>query len=225
MKKLLILLSLISTIAMADSFDASVGALSDYRFRGISQSDLKPSAISQEEYTADNGIWLGNKLDTVSKQEYLNGTGIESDYYAGWTHKFDDIKIYVGDYEYTYPGATNYNTNEVFAQLRYSNITLKYYRSLTDYFAIPGTTGTQYYSVDYYLPIKDVTFVSHVGHTQNAYSYSDWKFGPTMNIYGVDASLSYYWNSGMSSDFKLMNTVNGNQLYRNSVVLGLSKSF
>ena len=228
-KKLLLLLAVCSSLAHAGTIDETVSAVTDYRFRGISQSNLEPSLANQVEYTSDDGLWIGNKLNTVSKQEYTNGLGTEADVYAGWTHKWtDDIKTYVGDYEYTYAGATQFNTNEVFAQLRVPYFTFKYYRSTTNEFAVPGTMGTQYASVDNYIPYKDVTLVSHVGYTRSpvtGLSYADWKIGPTVNIEGIDVAVNYYWNTGMSNDFKLANTVNGHQLYRNAVILSVGKSF
>lgn len=229
MKKLILILALLSTTAVAGQLDETFGAVSDYRFRGISQSKSEPSLSNQLEYRDDSGIWVGNKLNTVSKQEYNNGAGTEADVYGGYHYRFsDDVRIFVGDYEYTYAGATNYNTNEVFAQLRVPYFTFKYYRSITNEFAAPGTTGTQYASVDNYLSYKDVTLVSHVGYTRSpvtGLSYADWKIGPTTNIEGIDVAVTYYWNTGLSDTFKSINTVDTHQLYRNAVVLGLSKSW
>jgi uncharacterized protein (TIGR02001 family) len=229
MKRILLSLLFACSLAQAGTFDITEGAVSDYRFRGISQSNGEPGLASQIEYTADNGVWLGNKLNTVSKQEYSNGIGAEADVYGGWTHNWgNDIRTYIGDYTYNYPGATNYYTNEAFAQLRVPYFTFKYYRSLTNEFGTPGTVGTQYYSVDNYLPVRQVTIVSHIGHTQSpvtGLSYTDWKIGPTVNIEGIDVGVSYYWNSGLSTTFKTANTVDNHQLYRNAVVVGLSKSW
>ena len=229
MKKLILILALISTTAVAGTIDETFGVVNDYRFRGISQSNSGPSLANQLEYKDDSGLWVGNKLNTVSKQEYPNGLGTEADVYGGYHHQFlDDVRIFVGDYEYTYAGATQFNTNEVFAQLRVPYFTFKYYRSTTNEFAVPGTMGTQYASVDNYVPYKDVTLVSHVGYTRSpvaGLSYADWRIGPTVNIEGIDVAVNYYWNTGLSNEFKSANTVDGHQLYRNAVILGLSKSW
>lgn len=231
MKKLLLILAVLCNVAVASELDETFGAVSDYRFRGISQSNLQPSLANQAEYTTDNGIWVGNKLNTVSKQEYPNGASTEADVYGGWTHDWgNDIKTYVGDYEYTYAGATQFNTNEVFAQLRVPYVTFKYYRSLTDYFSMPGTVGTQYASVDNYLPvpINNSTWITHVGRTISpvaGMSYTDWRIGPTTNIGGIDVAVTYYWNSGVSTQFKILNTTDGHALYQNAVVASISKSW
>ena len=228
-KKLLVLLAVCSSLAHAGTVDETASAVSDYRFRGISQSNNLPSMANQLEYKDDSGIWVGNKLNTVSKQEYPNGQGTEADIYGGYHHQFsDDVRIFVGDYEYTYAGATQFNTNEVFAQIRFSYFTFKYYRSITNEFAVPGTVGTQYFNLDNYIPISDATLVSHVGRTVSpatGMSYTDWRTGPTININGVDVAVTYYWNSGLSNTFKLANTVDAHQLYRNAVVLSIGKSF
>ena len=83
MKKLILILALLSTTAVAGQLDETFGAVSDYRFRGISQSKSEPSLSNQLEYRDDSGIWVGNKLNTVSKQEYNNGAGTEADVYGG----------------------------------------------------------------------------------------------------------------------------------------------
>ena len=99
MKKLILILALLSTTAFAGQLDETFGAVSDYRFRGISQSDMKPSLSNQLEYRDDTGLWVGNKLNTVSKQEYVDGTGTEADVYGGYHYQFsDDVRIFVGDY-------------------------------------------------------------------------------------------------------------------------------
>jgi len=231
---ILFLLLFVSINALADSVDGSVSITNDYRFRGISQSYLEPSMSTQLEYTTNLGLWAGHKFDTVSKQEYNNGIGVESDYYAGFTHRFDNgIRIYVGDYEYTYPKSKiehiSYNTNELFSQIRISGFTIKYYRSLTDYFGTPVSVGTQYYSLDNYSPLGTATLVSHIGHTNVAnysnLSYTDWHTGPVINFKGIDFALTYYWNTHMTSTFKIINTLSGNEIYNNTLVLSISKGF
>jgi hypothetical protein len=51
MKRLLFILFFVSAITSAT--ELGVSALGDYRFRGISQSDLQPGLASQVEYTAE----------------------------------------------------------------------------------------------------------------------------------------------------------------------------
>jgi uncharacterized protein (TIGR02001 family) len=212
----------------AGQLEESFGAVSDYRFRGISQSNFQPSLANQVEYRDDSGVWVGNKLNTISKQEYP-GAGLESDYFGGWHHDWaDGVRSYVGDYEYTYPGAPQFNTNEMFAHLRVPYFTFKYYKSLTDYFAVPGTVGTQYFNVDNYIPVQKITWITHVGRTVspiNSLSYTDWRTGFTTNIEGIDVGVTYYWNSGVSTQFRILNTTDGHALYQNAVVLSVSKSF
>ena len=226
MKRLLFILFFVSAITSAT--ELGVSALGDYRFRGISQSDLQPGLASQVEYTAGNGLWLGNRLNTISKKEYP-GAGLESDYYLGWSHNWGDgVRTYVGNYEYTYPGTPNFNTNEAFVQLRVPYFTVKYYRSLTDYFAAPNTMGTQYVSIDNYIPIQQWSLITHVGRTISPlidYRYTDWRTSITTNLEGVDLALTYYWNRNLSTQFRILNTADGHALYQNGLVLSVSKTF
>ena len=230
MKRLFILtcFASLSVVAVAGVLDETVSAVSDYRFRGVSQSNLQPSLANQIEFTGDDGFWLGNKLNSISKQEYP-GIGLEADVYGGYTHQFDNgWKIYLGDYEYTYGGATKFNTNEVFAQLRVPYLTFKYYRSMSDYFAAANSVGNQYFSLDNYLPIEEITFISHVGYTKsplNGASYADWRVGPAYTFYGIELALNYYWNSGLSLNQKKAYTADSHELYKNAFVLSIGKSW
>jgi uncharacterized protein (TIGR02001 family) len=225
-KRLFLLFFFLSFITSAT--DVGISALGDYRFRGISQTNLAPGLGLQTEYVSDSGLWLGNKLNTISKQEYP-GAGLESDYYLGWTHRWSDsVKTYVGNYQYTYPGTPNFNTNEAFVQLRIPYFTFKYYRSLTDYFAAPDTLGTQYVNVDNYIPVQNIIWVTHLGHTlspNRQYSYTDWHTGLVANIEGIDVGITYYWNTGLGTQFRILNTVGNHALYQNAGVLSLTKSF
>lgn len=228
MKKVFAILMLLCNLAVAGEVVETFGAVSDYRFRGISQSNLQPSLANQFEYITDNELWIGNKLNTVSKQQYP-GIGLESDVYGGWSHNWGDgFKTYAGDYEYTYAGATQFNTNEAFVQLRVPYFTFKYYRSLTNYFNAPNSVGTQYYSVDNYIPAQQITWVSHIGRTvvanNSGLNYTDMRVGPTTSIGGIDIALTYYWNRGVSTQFRVLNTTDGHALYQNAIVLSISKN-
>ena len=221
---------LVSSLTSAGEFDVSETFASDIRFRGISQTELNYGAASQIEYRDPTEFWMGNKLNNYSTLEYPNGMGVESDYFGGILHKFnDDLKVYAGDYQYTYPGAKKYNTNELFTQVRYGPFTTKFYQSMSNYFATPNSIGTHYYSVDHYLPINNITWLTHVGHTSVAHnssmSYTDWRTGPMMNVHGFDMTLFYYRNTNTSTEFKNSNSIDGHRLYTNAIVYTVGKSW
>jgi uncharacterized protein (TIGR02001 family) len=85
MKKLLFAL-LVATGVTASQAEVTgnLGLTSDYRFRGVSQSQNAPAVQSGIDYAHSSGLYIGNWNSSVSSQVYTNGSGVESDLYAGY---------------------------------------------------------------------------------------------------------------------------------------------
>ena len=62
-------------------FSANIGAVTDYRFRGISQTLGKPALQGGADYAHSSGLYVGTWLSTVAKDSYANGKGLEVDGY------------------------------------------------------------------------------------------------------------------------------------------------
>jgi uncharacterized protein (TIGR02001 family) len=104
-------------VVTGDSFvegftiSANVALTSDYKFRGISQSDK--SAAVQGGFDAEfgPGFYLGtwgSSVDFGDGNETGSFGSLELDYYGGWTHTFGDTDfgMDVGYIYYDYPGDT-----------------------------------------------------------------------------------------------------------------------
>ena len=61
-------------------------AVSDYLFRGISQTQAKPTAQATLDFTHSSGFYLGLFGSGVSHAAYNNGAGSELDVYGGYRH-------------------------------------------------------------------------------------------------------------------------------------------
>jgi uncharacterized protein (TIGR02001 family) len=243
MKKLFLALLMATGISYAQAqVSGNLGLTSDYRFRGISQTQNGPAVQGGIDYAHSSGLYIGNWNSSVSSQLYTNGAGVESDLYAGWKKDiYKGLTVDVGSYNYFYPNATNgsspnFNTQELFAGLGYGPVAVKFSQSTSNYFGLQNSTGTQYYQADVnqsFAPLsaklKDLSFVAHYGHTAVAnhsnLDYNDINLGLVYNLKGWALAAKYYTNTSEGSGFQSANTINGQKLYKNAAVFSVSKSF
>ena len=243
MKKLLLALLLAAGVTVAQAqVTGNLGLTSDYRFRGISQTQNAPAVQGGIDYAHSSGFYVGNWNSSVSSQLYTNGSGVESDLYAGWKKDvYKGITVDVGSYNYFYPRATtaatgsNFDTYEGFFGLGYGPVSAKYSRTLGNgYFGTSNAQGTQYYQADvnYTLPFKGfekVSFLAHAGHTNvansNTLDYSDYNVGFGYDLAGWNLAAKYYTNTSLTSTAQAANTINGQKLYKNAGVFSVTKTF
>lgn len=148
-----ICLSLFTTLLFAEEekkpssphkFTGSVGFLSDYISRGISQSFRQPSITGELKYVHRSGVYF--KTDGFSVDgtgNFLNNTSFEWDFFLGFKHQLfkSDFNYDVGFLYYFYPGGkskvpsnTRYDTVEYYIALDYKELELKLSLTLTDFF-------------------------------------------------------------------------------------------
>jgi uncharacterized protein (TIGR02001 family) len=248
MKKVFLALLMAVGISAAQAqVTGNLGLTSDYRFRGISQSQNAPAVSGGIDYVNEpTGLYVGNWNSSVSSLMYTNGAGVESDLYAGWKKDiYEGITIDVGSYNYFYPRATttaatgsNYDTYEAFAGVGYGPVAVKYSQTLGNgYFGTANARGTNYTGVDLnqsFEPLsatlKDLSFLAHYGHTNvnhtSNLNYNDINVGlGYMLPQAWNISAKYYTNSSMTGTFQNANTVNGQKLYKNAFVAAVTKTF
>jgi uncharacterized protein (TIGR02001 family) len=247
MKKVLLALFMTLGIASAHAqLTGNLGLTSDYRFRGISQSQNAPAVQGGIDYAHSSGFYIGNWNSSVSSQVYTNGSGVESDLYAGFKKDvYKGITIDIGTYNYFYPRATtnaatgsNFDTYEAFAGVSYGPVAVKYSQTLGNgYFGTANARGTNYTGADInqsFAPLsaklKDLSFLAHYGHTSVANSsnlnYNDINIGLGYTL-PKDWVITgkYYTNSSMTGTFQNANTVSGQKLYKNAFVASVTKTF
>jgi uncharacterized protein (TIGR02001 family) len=234
MKKLLTALLIVAGVAQAE-ITTNLGATSDYRYRGISQTQNAPAIQGGIDYTNKNGFYAGNWNSSVSSLVYANGAGIETDLYAGYKKEIKGITLDVGSYNYFYPRAsvnkTNYDTREVYVGAAKGPVSIKVSQSLGDYFAASNSRGSRYYQADVAYPIAGTkaSILAHAGRTdvanQTVLDSNDYNAGIGYNLAGFDLAAKYYTNSNKTAAFQTANTVGNQKLYRNALVLSVSKTF
>lgn len=136
------------------TFPASISFVSNYIFRGQSQSWGKPAAQLSIEADHKSGFYAGFAGSNVSDQ-WLPGADLETDFYGGFrgaVPSVSDLSFDVGGILYYYPGANwsdsgfnpptcttcntkskSLNTFEIYGALTYKWLTVKAGSTLTDY--------------------------------------------------------------------------------------------
>ena len=241
MKKIFLALLLAVGFSTAHAqLTANVGLSSDYRFRGVSQSNNGAAVQGGIDYAHSSGLYLGNWNSSVSSALYPNSTGAQSDLYAGWKKDvYKGLTVDVGSHNYFFLGKDNstdsrFNTQELYAGVGYGPLSLKYSQSLSNYFGINNSVGTTYMQADVKQSLglvssslKDLSVVAHYGQTKVANNsnvgYNDINVGVAYALAkGWDLGVRYYTNTSASNALGLGV---GSQLYKDAVVGSITKTF
>lgn len=214
------------------SFNAAV--TSDYRYRGISQTRLKPAVQGGIDYTNNpSGFYVGAWASTIKWIKDAGGdANMELDIYGGFRGKFtEDLTWDVGVLRYQYPSNEldpTTNTTEVYGQLGYGPAYIKYSHSTTNLFGFADTKGSGYLDVGANFELTDgLTLNLHAGHQEvkdfSDATYDDWKLGLTKDFGVVVGSIAYV---GTNADKDLyVSPENGKFLGKDGVVVTVSKTF
>lgn len=236
MKKFLIALTVavgLSTAAQAQ-VSTNVGATTDYRFRGVSQTQNAAAIQGGVDLALKNGFYVGNWNSSVSSELYTSGAGVEVDLYAGYKRKFGDFTVDVGSYNYFFPRSSaagnSFTTNELYAGVSRGPITLKVSQSLSDYFGIQDSRNSRYWSADIAQSLAaGLVALAHIGRTDVAnnagLNYTDINLGLAYDLKGWTLAGRWYVNSNRGAQFTGFNTVDGQRLGKGSVGLTLTKTF
>lgn len=230
------LMAITMTVATAE-ITGNVGLTTDYRFRGVSQTQNALAVQGGVDYAHVSGFYAGTWNSSVSSQLYTSGSGVENDIYFGYKRELPrGITVDVGSMNYYYPRAVNgtttdFNTNEVYLGAGLGEmITARYSYALSNYFGAADSKNSSYFQIDSVVPLNGkLKLVSHIGRTNvNNYAglnYTDYNVGVSYNLNGWDVAVRYYDNINQGSGYQAANTVGGQQLYRNTGVLALTRSF
>ncbi len=134
--------------ATPPALTGNLALVTDYRFRGISQTYKLPAVQGGIDYAHASGFYLGTWASSVSGNMYPNGAGLEWDFYGGYKGTLSgDLGFDVGLLYYWYPGAyynvatkDKFNNTELYAALSYKWMSLKYSHTLSDFFGVKNNT-------------------------------------------------------------------------------------
>jgi uncharacterized protein (TIGR02001 family) len=225
----------------------NVGAVTDYRFRGISQTSKKPAIQGGIDFAHKSGLYLGTFASNVKWVKDFNGAtkgGYELDLYGGY--KFEiatDLSGDVGLITYRYPGNNSgsagtpgaggfskADTNEWYAGVTYKMVTLKYSRAMGDFLGNLRSSGSEYVDLSAAFDLGNgFSLTPHIGHqyvknTANA-SYSDYSLTLGKDFgNGFSASVALIGSNAKKAFYT--NTFNNTKYIGNdTVVAGVKYSF
>lgn len=220
--------------ASPHSFTGNMNLVSEYRFRGISQTDFRPALQGGFDYSHASGVYLGVWASNVSwlADAGAGGSSLEVDFYGGYKGSVGDFGYDVGLLQYYYPGsftgfAAKPNTLEAYVAGSWQMLTVKYSHALGNLFGVPDSKGSNYLELNGNFDVgAGFGLVAHVGRqkVKNASdcSYTDWKVGVTKSFVGLDWGLSYVDTN--AKDACYLNYRNKN-LGKEAVVLSVGKTF
>ena len=185
--------------APADPLSFNISLISDYRYRGLSQTRLRPALQGGADYAFDSGFYVGTWLSTISWiKDAQSGAGVggsapaEWDFYGGYkTEVAKGLTLDVGGLEYFYANnklsdvtGANANTFELYGALTFGPVTAKYSHALTNLFGTANSKNSGYFEVAATLDVGGgFTLTPHVGHQtiKNAPGFSYTDYSVTVN--------------------------------------------
>lgn len=167
--------------AQAEGFAGTAGLMTDYAFRGVSQSDENVALTGSVEYGI-GGLTVGAAATTVDK--LIGSDRMELNAIMNYrTAITNDISVDVGAIYYAYPGSSNANTVEInsAANVSFGNLGTQLKVSFTD--DSFGTNNKSWYSEvnGSYPAMFGTSLTAHIGYTNtdNTKSVTDYKLGLT----------------------------------------------
>lgn len=122
------------------SFSGNASLVSDYRFRGFTQTGYKPGFQGGFDLAHKSGFYVGNWNANV-EQGLFNGASLEMDFYAGYKGSFGDVGYDVGYLYYYYPnsgaqGTTKIDMGELYIGASYGPVSAKWSYGTTKFFGL-----------------------------------------------------------------------------------------
>ena len=229
---------------------ANVALVSNYLYRGISQTGAKPAIQGGFDYAHSSGFYAGvwgSNISWISDAGTVaTNASLELDTYFGFKNSFaTDYSYDVGFLRYNYPGtylpgATKADTDEVYGLIGYKFLTAKYSYSLGKTFGVPNASGTNYFDLSANYPVADTgyTLGAHYGKqtfkgsTTDALvaagsdpSYSDYKLSVTKDFSGYALGLAYSKTNATKGPGAFYYSPQFKDLGKGTAVLSLAHSF
>jgi uncharacterized protein (TIGR02001 family) len=117
----------------------NVAVSSDYRTRGISQSDKMPAVSGGFDVVHSSGFYFGNWNSNIDS-DYYTGANLELDFWAGYRGAVGDVGYDVGVFYYYYPGSgrngqPSIDNKEIYVGTSYGPVSARLYIPVDDFFS------------------------------------------------------------------------------------------
>ena len=226
----------------------NVGALTDYRVRGIAQTSFKPAIQGGIDWAHRSGFYAGVFGSNVRWVKELNGAtqgSVEVDLYGGFKGAIDDLPLTydLGVITYQYPGNNsgvggvlpagtfaNANTVEVYGAISYKIVTLKVNRSIGNFLGNLNSSGSMYFDLSAAVDLGNAfSLTPHIGRQTisnqagNMGDYTDLSLTLAKD-FGNGLVLSAM-ATHTNADTVFYTDTNGRNLGKSALVLGLKYNF
>ncbi len=210
-----------------ENFTTYLTFTSDYRFRGISQSERNPAIQGGVDFQRDNGLFAGvwtSTIDFADEAVRSNPRDIEIDYYLGFNKRFaSNWSVVLSVVHYAYPSTSfNYDYTELLVGIRFrdqvglvvahSEQVLGHDASATDY------------EIDLAQPLgrrleltATAGFYDIGGDFGQSYSY--WNLGLSKDLGWITADVRYHDTSNKAR------RIFGNDVTKDALVVSVTASF
>lgn len=227
----------------------NVGVVSDYRFRGMTQTNFGGALQGGVDFAHKSGLYVGTWASNVSWIKQFNGATAgdwELDIYGGFKGEITSgLGFDVGVIGYIYPGnnsgavgtpgagaVTDTNTTEVYGALTYSVVSLKYSHSTGNFLGFLNSSGSNYLDLSANFDLgSGFTLTPHVGRqvvkgqAGNLGDYTDYSVTLVKDFgNGFSASLAAY-GTDANQTFYANTNGNTNFIGKSGAAVGIKYSF
>lgn len=227
---------------------ANFALASEYRYRGIAQTDGDPAVQGGFDYAHSSGVYLGtwgSNVSWLADADEQVSSSVELDVYGGYRGALGEVAWDVGVLRYLYPGSyptgfVSPHTTELYAMGSWRMLSLKYSHALTNLFGVPDSEGAGYLDLSANVEVGGgFALVAHVGHqripsgsqggirirSSSDCSYTDWKLGVARAWVGLDWSLSYVDTDANAGTGECYRSARNRDLGKGTAVLTVGKTF
>lgn len=208
------------------TLSANVGVVSDYRYRGISQTRLKPALQGGADLAHKSGFYLGVWASSIKWiKDAGGGSSAEVDVYGGYKFSAGPIGMDVGVLAYVYDANRlnpNAETQEIYVAGSYGPATLKYSHSVSNLFGFANSKNSGYLDLSATFDLGNGwSVVPHIGHQtvkrNGNFSYTDFSLTGAKDFgNGFSASLAL-----VGADTNAYTGPGGKNLGRTAAVVGV----
>jgi uncharacterized protein (TIGR02001 family) len=231
----------------------NAGVVSNYVFRGITQTSGNPAVQGGVDFAHKSGFYLGAWVSNVKWVKEVNGASkgdFELDLYGGYKGEIiPGLSYDIGLISYQYPGNdsgvantsyitpvaagayTNANTNEFYGAMTYSVVTFKYSQSMGNFLGNIDSNASRYFDLSANFDLgKGVTLTPHVGRqtitgpTNTTADYTDYSLTVAKDL-GNGLAVSAAATSTNAAEFGFYTDLNTKFIAKNAFLVGLKYSF
>ena len=244
MKKILLALAAALTVTALPSvsfaedspLSFNLGAFTDYRYRGISQTRLKPAIQGGVDYALPAGFYVGAWASNIKWIKDIPGgdAGVEIDLYGGYKGEIQkDLAYDIGVLTYQYPSNNlnpSANTTELYGALTFGPATLKYSHSVTNLFGFTDSKNSGYLDLSATFDVSGFSVTPHLGYQKVAKnsnaSYTDYSLTVSKDLSGFVLSAALIGTDTKTIAGKpAYPSPSGKDLGKAGLVLGVKKTF